>query len=205
MTEVFLETFNTTKFDEIGIQDVFVQDNLSMSKRGTLRGLHYQLLNPQDKLVFVSYGKVLDVIVDIRVGSPKFGHFQSIELDGSKMQFLYIPKGFAHGFLTLSERAVFQYKCSEYYFPEDQYSILWNDEDIAISWPKNISPILSLKDKSAKTFKQIKKKICFQNIMKNKVLIFGEFGQVAKELIKEFRKEDFEVFALSSKNLTLAI
>ena len=83
----FLETFNTIKFEEIGIQDVFVQDNLSMSKRGTLRGLHYQLLNPQDKLVFVSYGKVLDVFVDIRLGSPKFGHFQSIELDGSKMQF----------------------------------------------------------------------------------------------------------------------
>tara|TARA_B100000989_G_C19530878_1_gene469766 strand:- start:593 stop:1165 length:573 start_codon:yes stop_codon:yes gene_type:complete len=153
----FLETFNSLKFDEIGIQDKFIQDNLSMSKRGTLRGLHYQLLNPQDKLVFVTYGKVLDVIVDIRLGSPKFGHFQTIELDATKIQFIFIPKGFAHGFITLSKEAIFQYKCSEYYYPEDQYSILWKDKDINISWPKNISPILSLKDKSAKTLEQIKR------------------------------------------------
>ena len=116
----FLETFSKDKYYEIGIRENFVQDNLSTSTKGTLRGLHYQLQYPQAKLVRVVKGKVFDVAVDIRVGSDTFGKYFSVILDDSAHNQLYIPSGFAHGFCVLSEQAIFEYKCSDYYHADDQ-------------------------------------------------------------------------------------
>ena len=141
----FLETFSKDKYYEIGIRDNFVQDNLSTSTKGTLRGLHYQLQYPQAKLVRVVKGKVFDVAVDIRVDSETFGKYFSVILDDSAHNQLYIPGGFAHGFCVLSEHAIFEYKCSDYYHSDDQLGILWNDPDIGIQWPVK-SPLLSNQD-----------------------------------------------------------
>ena len=120
---------------------IFVQDNLSASKKNVLRGLHYQLKYPQDKLVYVTSGKVLDVVVDIRLGSPTYKKMGNKILDSSSMQRLLIPKGFAHGFLSLTDDVIFQYKCSDYYYPNDQFSILWNDKDLNIDWDLQSDPI----------------------------------------------------------------
>jgi len=131
----FLESWHARKFAEQGLDVVFVQDNHSRSSRGVLRGLHYQLQQPQGKLVRVVCGSVFDVAVDIRKGSPTFGQWAGAELSGDNHRQLYVPPGFAHGFCVLSESADFLYKCTDYYAPQDEHGIRWNDPDIGIDWP----------------------------------------------------------------------
>lgn len=130
----FMETYHQERFASLGISDAFVQDNHSQSVKGTLRGLHYQLRRPQAKLCRVIEGEVLDVAVDIRVGSPTFGKWTSVLLSAKTHNQIYIPVGFAHGFLALTDRVQFLYKCSDFYDPKDGYGILWSDTDLAISW-----------------------------------------------------------------------
>lgn len=141
----FLETYHRAKLAELGITDTFVQDNHSLSVQGTLRGLHYQLHHPQAKLCRVIEGEALDVAVDIRVGSPHFGKWTSVRLSAREQNQIYIPVGFAHGFLALTSIVQFLYKCSGYYVPEDEHGILWNDPAINIVWGVD-SPIISPKD-----------------------------------------------------------
>lgn len=143
----FMETYHREKLAQAGIHDAFVQDNHSKSVRGTLRGLHYQLQRPQGKLCRVIQGKVLDVAVDIRVGSPHFKRWVSVVLSAENKQQIYIPAGFAHGFLVLSETAEFLYKCSDFYAPDDQRGVVWNDPELAIAWGTQ-DPILSPKDRA---------------------------------------------------------
>jgi dTDP-4-dehydrorhamnose 3,5-epimerase len=152
----FLETFQADRYaDEAGITLPFVQDNYSRSANGVLRGLHFQKTKPQGKLVRVAKGAVYDVAVDLRAGSASFGQWEAVILsDQNKMQ-LWLPPGFAHGFLVLSESADFEYKCTDYYDPSDEGSILWNDSDLSIPWPID-NPILSDKDMSAKRLVDIK-------------------------------------------------
>jgi dTDP-4-dehydrorhamnose 3,5-epimerase len=141
----FLESYHQLKFARLGIEDRFVQDNHSRSSRWTLRGLHYQLRHAQAKLCRVIEGEALDIAVDIRVGSPYFGKWTSVLLSASKHNQIYIPAGFAHGFLALTDSVQFLYKCSDYYTPGDEFGVLWNDPDLAISWDMT-SPFLSPKD-----------------------------------------------------------
>jgi dTDP-4-dehydrorhamnose 3,5-epimerase len=141
----FLETYHQARYAELGISEKFVQDNHSASAKGTLRGLHYQLRHAQAKLCRVVEGEALDVAVDIRVGSPHFGKWVGVILSSQKQNQIYIPAGFAHGFLALTETVQFLYKCNEYYDPKDEYGILWNDPEIGISWGVS-SPVLSEKD-----------------------------------------------------------
>jgi dTDP-4-dehydrorhamnose 3,5-epimerase len=141
----FMETYRQNVLAEAGIRETFVQDNHSHSARGVLRGLHYQLRNPQAKLCRVAHGEVLDVAVDIRVGSPDFGKWVGVVLSGENHAQLYIPKGFAHGFVVRSETADFLYKCSDYFDGNDDRGVLWNDPGIGIDWEMP-SPILSEKD-----------------------------------------------------------
>jgi len=131
----FMETWHAQKYADAGLDVHFVQDNQSRSKQGILRGLHYQLQQPQGKLVRVSAGTIFDVAVDIRKGSPTFGQWVGLELSGENFKQLYIPPGFAHGFCVLSEYADFLYKCTDFYAPEYEHSIRWNDPDIGIEWP----------------------------------------------------------------------
>ena len=140
-----LETYHQARFSGLGIKDIFLQDNHSISPRGTLRGLHYQLLHAQAKLCRVIEGEALDVAVDIRIGSPHFGKWTSVRLSAKEHNQLYIPVGFAHGFLAMSETVQFLYKCSNYYAKSDEYGILWNDPALAISWNTQ-NPMLSQKD-----------------------------------------------------------
>lgn len=128
---------------------VFVQDNQSMSKKGVLRGLHFQKTHPQGKLVRVLSGTVYDVAVDLRKSSKSYGKYYGVILSGENKKMFYVPEGFAHGFLVLSESAVFAYKCTDYYHPEDEGGILWNDPDIGIEWPvsQDMQVLLSEKDK----------------------------------------------------------
>ena len=130
----FLETYSKKAFAEGGITAEFVQDNHSKSKRGVLRGLHFQKRKAQGKLVRVSAGRVLDVVVDLRRHSPTFGKWKSVELSAENKKMFYIPEGFAHGFLTLEDNAEFQYKCTDVYLPEYYSGILWNDSDVNIDW-----------------------------------------------------------------------
>lgn len=151
----FMETYNEQQFKEHGISLNFVQDNQSCSKtKGTLRGLHYQL-NPkaQNKLVRCTLGSIFDVAVDIRRGSPTFGQWFGTELSSDNKKQLLIPKGFAHGFLTLVENVEVQYKVDEFYAPKYDRGILWSDPSIAIDWPSDIVPILSTKDEKAPLLK----------------------------------------------------
>ena len=143
---LFLESYTKKKYREIGIDMEFVQDNHSISKKGVLRGLHYQIDHSQDKLVRVTKGEIFDVAVDIRAGSPTFGKWTGHHLSADNMLQMFIPAGLAHGFAVLSDIVEIQYKCSEYYFPDKERGIIWNDPDLAIDWPL-VSPILSLKDK----------------------------------------------------------
>ena len=144
----FVETFRETTLRETGINETFVQDNHSRSSKGILRGLHYQLIQPQGKLVRVSRGKVFDVAVDVRKGSPTFGQWVGCVLDDESLHMMYIPPGYAHGFVVLSEVADFIYSCTHYYHAESKQCIAWNDPDIGIEWP--ISDVsLSAKDQSA--------------------------------------------------------
>lgn len=150
----FMETFRQNDFEKNCGKHIFVQDNHSKSRKGVLRGLHYQLNNPQGKLVRVISGAVFDVNVDLRKNSKSYGKYFSSILDDKNHSMLWVPPGFAHGFLVLSENAEFVYKCTEYYMPDDEYCLLWNDNDINIKWPlDNINPIISEKDKNGDNFK----------------------------------------------------
>ena len=144
----FMETYHAGKYASFGIPENFVQDNHSKSMKGTLRGLHYQLGAPQGKLVRVSGGAVFDVAVDVRKGSPWFGRWVGAVLSAENKHQMYIPEGFAHGFCVTSDSAEFQYKCTDYYTPAEERSIIWNDPEIAIDWPIK-SPLVSDKDGKA--------------------------------------------------------
>lgn len=154
----FMEIYNQDEFLEIGLDSVFVQDNESMSAKGVLRGLHFQTSYPQGKLVRVIQGTVFDVGVDLREGSATYGQWEAVILSGENKRMFYIPEGFAHGFLVLSEHAVFTYKCTNLYHPEFDCGIRYDDTDIGIDWPIKQSDelILSEKDKDLPTFKQMK-------------------------------------------------
>jgi dTDP-4-dehydrorhamnose 3,5-epimerase len=141
----FMESYHVQRYVEAGLPGAFVQDNYSRSRRGVLRGLHYQLHHSQGKLVWVTRGEVFDVVVDIRQGSPTFGRWLGVVLAEDNPRQLYVPPGFAHGFCTLSDTADFLYKCNDFYHPDDESGILWCDPDLAISWPV-FAPILSPKD-----------------------------------------------------------
>jgi dTDP-4-dehydrorhamnose 3,5-epimerase len=142
------ESYSRRDFNAAGLNMNFVQDNQSRSARGVLRGLHFQEKHPQGKLVRVIEGKVFDVTVDIRRDSLTFGKWYGVILSGERQNMFYIPEGFAHGFLVLSETAIFTYKCTDFYFPEDEGGIIWNDSDIGIKWPDlDVEYILSEKDK----------------------------------------------------------
>jgi dTDP-4-dehydrorhamnose 3,5-epimerase len=150
----FLESYHREKYAALGIHDEFVQDNHSQSVRGTLRGLHYQLQHPQAKLCRVVRGEVLDVVVDIRLGSPTFGLWAGAVLSAENKRQIYVPRGFAHGFLVLSETAEFLYKCSDFYYAEHEHGVLWNDPELKIEW--NITnPILSAKDQTYLPLNQV--------------------------------------------------
>ena len=152
----FFESYKKEEFDKAGLVYDFVQDNQSRSKKGVLRGLHFQRTHPQAKLVRVIDGEVFDVAVDLRKGSPTYGNWFGAILSGENKKMLMIPRGFAHGFLVLSNSAIFAYKCDDVYHPEDEGGIIWNDPDINIKWPdvQNIS--LSDKDKKHPKLKEIK-------------------------------------------------
>jgi len=149
----FMETFNQNKFNEaIGADIKFVQDNHSRSSRGVLRGLHYQKINPQGKLVRVSQGSVFDVAVDLRSNSPTFGQWFGIELNQENKTQLWIPAGFAHGFMVLSEYADFLYKTTTFYHPASEETLLWNDSNLSIEWPQGYEILMSKKDNAAQPF-----------------------------------------------------
>ncbi len=143
----FMESYNRQVLAEFGITQEFVQDNHSASTRNTLRGLHYQICPGQDKLVRCVVGEVYDVVVDIRRGSPTFGRWEGFVLSADNKRMVYVPKGFAHGFCVLSDYAEFLYKCTEYWSPQDERGIAWDDPEIGVDWKLNGSPILSDKDK----------------------------------------------------------
>ena len=153
----FMETYSKKDFEELGLNYDFVQDNQSKSKKGVLRGLHFQKENTQSKLVRCIKGEVFDVAVDLRKGSPTFGQWEGVCLSEENKRQFYVPEGFAHGFLVLSEEAVFNYKCTNIYSPEYDSGLLWNDKDVNIQWPlENIEEILlSEKDKNQKTLKEL--------------------------------------------------
>ncbi|MFA0221882.1 dTDP-4-dehydrorhamnose 3,5-epimerase [Vibrio splendidus] len=153
----FMETWNQNKFEELvtGKPIQFVQDNHSKSKKGILRGLHYQTENTQGKLVRVVSGEVFDVAVDIRKGSPTFGQWVGEYLSSENKRQLWVPEGFAHGFYVTSDEAEFVYKCTDYYNPNAEVSIKWDDKLIAIEWPVSAKPILSDKDAAARQLKSI--------------------------------------------------
>jgi dTDP-4-dehydrorhamnose 3,5-epimerase len=154
----FMETYNYEDFKKAGLDMIFVQDNQSKSKKGVLRGLHYQNPNSQGKLVRVISGEVFDVAVDLRKGSATYGKWAGVVLSAENKKQFYVPEGFAHGFLVLSEEAEFVYKCTEFYHPEFEGSIAWDDSDIGIEWPlegiENV--MLSEKDKRAKSLKDFR-------------------------------------------------
>ena len=152
----FLESFNQRDFREkTGVNTTFVQDNHSMSLKNVLRGLHYQIPNPQGKLVRVVNGSVFDVAVDARQSSPTFGQWVGCVLSAENKRIFWVPEGFAHGFLVLSDRAEFLYKTTNYYYPQYEKTILWNDADLGIDWPLEIPPILSPKDQAGQPFKSV--------------------------------------------------
>ena len=154
----FFEAYNKNTFHELGLDYDFVQDNQSYSTKGVLRGLHFQKQFPQAKLVRVIEGEVFDVAVDLRKDSSTFGKWYGVTLSGENKKMFMIPRGFAHGFLVLSETAVFSYKCDDFYHPNDEGGIMYNDTDIGVEWPKiDTEYILSEKDKKHPGFKEIKK------------------------------------------------
>jgi dTDP-4-dehydrorhamnose 3,5-epimerase len=144
----FLESYHAEKYGQAGIEENFVQDNHSFSQQGTLRGLHMQLRHPQAKLVRVIRGRIWDVAVDVRRGSPTFLRHFGIELSGENCRQLYIAEGLAHGFVVTSEEAEIEYKCGDFYDPDDELSIAWNDAELDIPWPIK-TPTLSKKDQAA--------------------------------------------------------
>lgn len=151
----FYESYNKNAFHELGLDYDFVQDNQSFSTKGVLRGLHFQKQFPQAKLVRVLEGEVFDVAVDLRKDSPTFGKWYGVVLSGENKKMFMIPRGFAHGFLVLSETATFSYKCDDFYHPKDEGGIIYNDPTIGVEWPKlDCEIILSEKDKAHKPFEK---------------------------------------------------
>jgi dTDP-4-dehydrorhamnose 3,5-epimerase len=150
----FTETYHQAKFADHGITDTFLQDNHSRSVKGTLRGLHYQLRRPQAKLCRVVEGEALDVAIDIRLGSPSFGKWTSVLLSAEQQNQIYVPVGFAHGYLALSDSVQFLYKCSDFYNPGDEYGIAWNDPDLGIRW-NAADPTISARDSQFITLAQV--------------------------------------------------
>ncbi|MEH6564957.1 MAG: dTDP-4-dehydrorhamnose 3,5-epimerase [Halopseudomonas sp.] len=150
----FIESFQDERYREAGIEQPFVQDNQSRSARGVLRGLHFQRTSPQGKLVRVSRGSVWDVAVDIDPQSPTYGQHVGVELNDENHRQMWVPPGYAHGFCVLSDIADFQYKCTDYYRPEDEGALLWNDPDLNIPWPVE-QPLLSAKDLNNPTLRQL--------------------------------------------------
>ena len=151
----FMETFHNERYRKLlGINLDFVQDNISRSSKNVLRGMHFQKNYPQGKIVKVSRGEILDVIVDLRKDSPTYGTWESFKLSEQNKFQVWIPPGFAHGFLVMSDSADFEYKCTEYYHPEDEHCLIWNDPEVAIDWPIN-DPILSEKDKRGLSLKDL--------------------------------------------------
>ncbi|MBI3775767.1 MAG: dTDP-4-dehydrorhamnose 3,5-epimerase [Gammaproteobacteria bacterium] len=146
----FYESYNKKVLEECGIRVEFVQDNHSRSAKNVLRGLHYQIKHTQGKLVRVVVGEVFDVAVDLRRSSPTFGKWVSVSLSASNQRMHWIPPGFAHGFLVLSEYAECLYKTTDYYAPEHARCIAWNDQDVGIDWPTGVSPVLSMNDKDGR-------------------------------------------------------
>jgi dTDP-4-dehydrorhamnose 3,5-epimerase len=150
----FLESYNQRVFAELGIEEHFVQDNHSSSQRNVLRGLHYQIQRAQGKLVRVAEGEVLDVAVDLRRSSPTFGGWEAVRLSGDNKRMLWIPRGFAHGFRVLSEKAHLLYKATDYYAPEYERTLVWNDPDLRIEWEVEGEPIVSAKDQRGATLRE---------------------------------------------------
>ena len=155
----FMETYNYNDFKEAGIDLTFVQDNQSSSRKGVLRGLHFQINHPQDKIVRVVSGEVFDVAVDLREGSKTFGKWYGVKLSAENKKQFFVPKGFAHGFIVLSDYAEFCYKVTDFYHPNDEGGLMWNDPDIAVEWPMPDGMtaedlILSEKDKVNSSFKE---------------------------------------------------
>ena len=155
----FVETWQKKRYEEAGINFPFVQDNHSKSTKGILRGLHFQKNHPQGKLVMVSLGEVFDVAVDIRKDSPTFGKWFGAILSDKNQHQLWIPPGMAHGFVVLSDVAHFHYKCTDYYHPDDEGSIKWDDQEIGIGWPIDFEPLVSSKDGVAHSFNDLKKSL----------------------------------------------
>jgi len=154
----FVETWNQLRYHEAGLPSSFVQDNLSRSARGVLRGIHFQNPKSQGKLITVLEGEVYDVAVDVRVGSPTFGRWVGVALSGENKRQIYIPPGFGHGFCVTSESALFTYKCTELYAPDAERGILWDDPDLAIRWPVE-RPTLSSKDSCYPRLKQLERSV----------------------------------------------
>ena len=198
----FLETYNKKEFEEIGIFDEFVQDNHSKSKKGVLRGLHFQTKHSQAKLVRVIKGSVYDVAIDIRRNSSTYGKWYGIELSAKNKKMFFIPKGFAHGFLTLEDGTEFQYKCTDLYHPEYDSGIMWNDKEININWNfekyglKEENIILSEKDKKHQSFKEYTEKYIGEN-----VLLTGADGQLGQDFQKLFDKLGIKYTATDYREL----
>jgi len=149
----FLESYNERAFAELGIKERFVQDNHSSSRRNVLRGLHYQIKQAQGKLLRAVEGEILDVAVDVRRSSPTFGRWEAVRLSGENKRMLWIPAGFAHGFLVISEKAQVLYKATDYYAPEHERTLMWNDPDLKIDWKLEGDPIVSAKDQRGMTLR----------------------------------------------------
>lgn len=150
----FMESYNQRDFaTAAGLTEPFVQDNHSASHRNVLRGLHYQIQRPQGKLVRVVVGSVLDVAVDLRRSSPTFGRWEGMELSADNRRMVWVPKGFAHGFIVLSDYAEVLYKTTDYYAPEHERTLIWDDQDVGVAWPADAPPILSAKDRAGQSFR----------------------------------------------------
>ncbi|MCE5298663.1 MAG: dTDP-4-dehydrorhamnose 3,5-epimerase [Methanoregulaceae archaeon] len=162
----FLESYNKSEFEKIGIITNYVQDNHSCSEKGVIRGLHFQSVHPQEKLIRVVSGSVYDVVVDIRKGSPHFGMYVGVYLSDKDMTMIHIPAGFAHGFLSMEANTHVHYKTSEFYYPEHDSGIRWNDPDIGINWPLDESgigePIISEKDSNLPRLRDMKSPFSFE-------------------------------------------
>jgi dTDP-4-dehydrorhamnose 3,5-epimerase len=150
----FLETWNKERYEKIGIRYSFVQDNISFSKKGILRGLHFQYPQPQGKLIQVLSGEVIDIAVDIRIGSPTYGQWHSEILSDTNLKQMFVPPGFAHGYCVMSESAIFSYKCTDFYNPATEHGIIWNDPELKIDWSIK-EPVLSPKDAKYPRLKEL--------------------------------------------------
>ncbi|QQR78969.1 MAG: dTDP-4-dehydrorhamnose 3,5-epimerase [Candidatus Moraniibacteriota bacterium] len=160
----FLESYNSDRYREAGIPDVFVQDNVSVSKKGVIRGLHYQTPPfAQGKLVSVLRGRVLDVVVDIRTGSPTFGRYVAVELSAENHRQFWIPAGFAHGFIALEDDTIFTYKVTNVYDKESDRGVRWNDPALGIAWPTEVPPIVSEKDTKLPLLKDIAQEFVWES------------------------------------------